>query len=1504
MRIIIVRFGWNRDKPEFLARLARSPKAKYIILNRLKALYDSDGNLHYVGYDQVASVVDRVYTESEFVPDNTDVILVFMGIDESQGQGEDGEFIWALDLTPEGTNEEEYSKLVKGFEAQDLEFSPTLPRAFVMEKSVSAIIAQAAAMVDWNARTKFCSACGKRTTSQEAGYKRNCPTLQEKGPKCMSHTGIQNFAYPRTDAVVIVCIIHPNGDKILLGRQKRWPNKMFSCVSGFVEAAETLEEAVRREAFEETGVIVDRVAYHSSQPWPFPNSLMLGFIAEAVSTDIHFRDDELEAAEWFTRSEVIAAVKGEKSSTFSMAPKGSLASTLVHAWINDKKWQQPTPTTNAKILASSFPFTLLSVPNKISQMSYQPPPPSYGAPPPTGQRPPQQQYQQQGYQQQGYGQQEQAQQGYGAPPPPAGPPPGVDQQLYSWFKAVDTDGSGQLSADELQKALINGDWSPFNIETVRLMVNMFDTDNSGTINFNEFAGLWKYIEDWKRCFQAFDADRSGSINQAEMGNALRSFGFNVSPKFISTLIQKFDRYATIKNTGKGDVSFDNFVQACVTMKTLTDSFRQFDTDGDGWVQINYEQASFMQRVWDAFQQGQISLTDLMCHVRIEAIIRLAACDMEVVQVQPRDSYLHNIYVPTKGTVIRWSFTTKKNNIAFGLFRRKEKEPLPNSSEIVFRAQQQLQKRQMSFPSDLGANRNNSQESTSTVGDEDIESNYLHSSNQSIHSQNNSSHHSNRPRSKSVATIKLKDSGMDEIIPIQHAQSSDQKVEGAFVVDEPGNYVLVFDNTFSRNTPKKLTYSVALGNPEDVKVHVNEVSGWLLKKKRKRMQGWAKRWFTLSPTGVLSYSTSQNSVTRGSIQILVSTISYNPNLRQINIDSGTMLYHLKTLTEADYDLWQSALTDTRRKNGEYDDSPIPQDENNKSSISVAASKRHSSRYGENKKIRAEIEQGLETSSLHQQNTLFLAKIIEELEQVLINNDLQSIQPLMEKLDHQKLQMVADANEQISQWKNVQNYFASSGLRRSGSISPIISNAQQTPGDDTIHEDYEHLHRSSSVYSRMSGYSDQFFDAEDIVLSGGEDEDDIIEAGSSIDDESSDEDSEPGSGTEVLDLTSMSDCARRTKLPSPAVADAGSALSVFRKNVGKDLSTIAMPISMNEPLNMLQKACEELEYCELLEKASTLTDAMERLMYVTAFSISSYASSQYRTGRKPFNPMMTETYENIRPDKGFRFISEKVSHNPLVIAAHAEAKGFKYWQSTQIKSKFWGKSMEFMTEGTFHVTLTGHDDHYTFFKPSSWMKNMIAGEKYLEHSGECKVVNKTTGDYAVITFKEGSGGGLFGAPTKRNDVIATLYDANDTKVRRVVGKWSESLAEEVGLDKKKLSVIWNARPPGIKDHDKYFGFTKFATELNELTELERDKLPITDTRLRPDQQLYEKGNVDEADEEKLRIEQQQRDKRKEFELQGKEWLPRWFSREGEEWLYSGQYWPTRETGQWPKDQFPLW
>lgn len=302
----------------------------------------------------------------------------------------------------------------------------------------------------------------------------------------------------------------------------------------------------------------------------------------------------------------------------------------------------------------------------------------------------------------------------------------------------------------------------------------------------------------------------------------------------------------------------------------------------------------------------------------------------------------------------------------------------------------------------------------------------------------------------------------------------------------------------------LTYSVALGGPEELQPTSQDVSGWLLKKKRKRMQGWAKRWFSLSPSGVLSYSTSQGSVTRGSIQILVSTISYNPKLRQIHIDSGTMIYHLKTLTESDYDLWCAVLRDIRTNVDDEIQSPIVEEYNNKSSVTLASKRLSSRGFGnqqaENKKMRAEIDHGIESANLQQQNVDLLLNSIEELKLLVpASADNVETQDLFDRLEQQKLQVLAGIQEQISQWQNVQNCFSSS--RRSGSISPIIS---QQP-DGTIPEYYStsNLGRSSSVYSRNSGFSDQFFDAEDIDLSGGEEED--IDQNSTIDDgESSDDD----------------------------------------------------------------------------------------------------------------------------------------------------------------------------------------------------------------------------------------------------------------------------------------------------------------------------------------------------------------------------------------------------------------
>lgn len=179
-------------------------------------------------------------------------------------------------------------------------------------------------------------------------------------------------------------------------------------------------------------------------------------------------------------------------------------------------------------------------------------------------------------------------------------PPGADPQLFQWFQAVDYDRSGAISAPELQQALVNGDWSAFDLDTVKLLMSIFDVDRSGSIGFNEFAGLWQYVKDWQGVFRHFDTDRSGSIEGSELSNALRQFGYNLSPPLLQLVLAKYDIQASSVPSNDGfqapplGITFDRFVRACVVIKTLSEAFQKLDTDRDGWVQINYDQ--FMHTV--------------------------------------------------------------------------------------------------------------------------------------------------------------------------------------------------------------------------------------------------------------------------------------------------------------------------------------------------------------------------------------------------------------------------------------------------------------------------------------------------------------------------------------------------------------------------------------------------------------------------------------------------------------------------------------------------------------------------------------------------------------------------------------------------------------------------------------------------------------------------------------------------------------------------------------------
>ncbi|GIT89761.1 NADH pyrophosphatase [Jannaschia pagri] len=182
------------------------------------------------------------------------------------------------------------------------------------------IAATAKGALEWHRTHRFCSNCGAETTPGKAGWMRAC------GSCGRSH-------FPRTDPVVIMLITR--GDRVLLGRSHGWPEGFFSCLAGFMEPGETMEGAVRREVWEETGVRVGPVRYLASQPWPFPGSLMLGAHGEAITEEITVDEEEIAEAIWLDRSEVLSVFAGTHP-TVTPARKGAIARFLLEAWLADR----------------------------------------------------------------------------------------------------------------------------------------------------------------------------------------------------------------------------------------------------------------------------------------------------------------------------------------------------------------------------------------------------------------------------------------------------------------------------------------------------------------------------------------------------------------------------------------------------------------------------------------------------------------------------------------------------------------------------------------------------------------------------------------------------------------------------------------------------------------------------------------------------------------------------------------------------------------------------------------------------------------------------------------------------------------------------------------------------------------------------------------------------------------------------------------------------------------
>jgi NAD+ diphosphatase len=236
-----------------------------------------------------------------------DPLTVFLGINKR------GRALFAVDVS--SLKNPENHPALKGLGA--FEELRGLAMAGEITPTELAILAQGKSMIDWHQRHGFCSVCGTKSEIYEAGYKRQCPSCKAEH-------------FPRTDPVVIMLSTY--GDSCFLGRQKIWPKGMHSALAGFIEPGESIEEAVARELHEEAGLITASVTYHSTQPWPYPSSLMIGCIAVAETDAFKIDGIELSEGRWFTRTEVKAVLAGQGDGSVWLPPPFAIAHQLVKSF--------------------------------------------------------------------------------------------------------------------------------------------------------------------------------------------------------------------------------------------------------------------------------------------------------------------------------------------------------------------------------------------------------------------------------------------------------------------------------------------------------------------------------------------------------------------------------------------------------------------------------------------------------------------------------------------------------------------------------------------------------------------------------------------------------------------------------------------------------------------------------------------------------------------------------------------------------------------------------------------------------------------------------------------------------------------------------------------------------------------------------------------------------------------------------------------------------------------
>ncbi|KAH7920399.1 hypothetical protein BV22DRAFT_1039916 [Leucogyrophana mollusca] len=384
--------------------------------------------------------------------------------------------------------------------------------------------------------------------------------------------------------------------------------------------------------------------------------------------------------------------------------------------------------------------------------------------------------------------------------------------------------------------------------------------------------------------------------------------------------------------------------------------------------------------------------------------------------------------------------------------------------------------------------------------------------------------------------------------------------------------------------------------------------------------------------------------------------------------------------------------------------------------------------------------------------------------------------------------------------------------------------------------------------------------------------------------------------------------RNRLPIGSDTRPSTSLwSVLKHSIGKDLTKISFPVFFNEPTSMLQRMAEDMEFSECLDVAARERDPRRRLAFVAAFAMSNYSSTIGRIA-KPFNPMLSETFEYVRLDKEYRYMSEQVSHHPPISACWAESPYWHYYGEVDAQNKFMGKSFEIRPTGVAHAELLLPEEwepeypkttapglqgkvveHYSWKKVTTNVSGFILGSPTIDHYGDMIVTNHRTGDQCILTFKPRGWRGK-----DAYEISGSVRDGAGEITHEIAGRWnSQLICRAVGTGSGFLHpdapvsgpaspnytaeyvLLWrNSEKPVAP-----FNLTPFAITLNDCPEdTLKPYLCSTDCRLRPDQRAFEMGKYELANELKSKQEEKQRATRKARE-EGRlpPHRPRWFTAE---------------------------